>query len=201
MNSIKKNLKRERANIKRNYFISYFILILTAYLTYIIINLQLLSGWEVYFTIFYSILIELLLLINIIKTYVETRFKLEILDGRVKIREVLKEPLSFQTSKVVFVDVVQGKNLFDIIIVTNKIKRNKRLLSLKNEEKNKELIKIRNFLIQKYEEDDFYYYVLKKGGLRKYYYLYKLYKNCFDAEFSRQSMEYIKQFMEEYNLS
>ncbi|KRQ87751.1 hypothetical protein ABG79_00556 [Caloramator mitchellensis] len=202
MNSIKKNLKRERANIKRNYFLSYFILILIAYFTYMIINLQLLTGWEVYFTIFYAVVIEILLIVNIIKTYVETRFKFEIADNRVKIRSFLSEPFSFQTSKVVYVDVVQGKNIFDIIIVLNKVKRNKKLISLKaSAEKESNLKRISNFLNQKYENDDFYYYIIKNGGYKKFNYLFKLYKNCFEAEFSRMAMEYVKQFMEEYNLS
>lgn len=197
MFSIKKAIKKERARLNRNYFISFFILILVAYLTFAAISLSVVKGWQSYFTIAYALIIELLILINIFKLYFESKFSVDISFEKIKIHQPLKGNLPLQPSKVVYVDVISNKDAFDIVIFI-KGKRVKRLLKL-NE--NGDFKRVYRILNEKYNEDEFYYYIIKKGGAKKYFYLYKLYKNCFEAEFSRKAMEYIKLFMEEYNLS
>lgn len=197
MFSIKKAIKKERARLNRNYFISFFILILVAYLTFAAIRLSVVKGWQSYFTIAYALIIELLILINIFKLYFESKFSVDISFEKIKIHQPLKGNLPLQPSKVVYVDVISNKDDFDIVIFI-KGKRVKRLLKLNENGDFKRVYKILN---EKYNEDEFYYYIIKKGGAKKYFYLYKLYKNCFEAEFSRKAMEYIKLFMEEYNLS
>ncbi|SEF38904.1 hypothetical protein SAMN05660865_00078 [Caloramator fervidus] len=198
MYSIKKALKKEKAKLNRNYFVSYFLMILILYLTYVAVNLNLVEGWKVYFTIFYAFIIEVILFINILKMYSESKFSIQVDLDKVKIYQPFKGTITFQTSKVVYVDVLSKKDSFDLVIFL-KSKRAKRFIRLTKEDEM--FKKAYDFLYQKYGEDEFCYYIVKNGGAKKYFYLYKLYKNCFEAEFSRKAMEYVKLFLQEYNLS
>jgi adenylate cyclase len=52
-----------------------------------------------------------------------------------------------------------------------------------------------------YNGKEYYTYIIKKTGAKKYYYLYLLYKNAYESHFTKEAVNYVKRFMEEYNLA
>ena len=202
--SIKKQLRKEEARRKRIIIVSIFLMLFVPYMVLMLNDEGLFTAFEKYFVYGYAIIVDAILLFNILEIRLESNFKFEILGSRVKIQDgILKPQLSIQIDKIVYVDVRKETCDFNILIVTIKSKRKKGLFELNSEcvKKNRSLSKIYDYLQNIYPGHNFYCYILNKSGTRKYYYLYLLYKNAYSAKFSEDAVNYVKSFIEEYNLS
>lgn len=203
--SIKKQLKKERAKNKKIILFSLFIMVLMPYMVLILNNEGLFSGWEVYFAFFYAAFVDMLLLYNIIRINSDKNYEFYIENNKLKIKEgIFSSTHSVSLNKVLYVDVSQTTiDDFEALIIMEKVKRNKGFFDFDPEyiKKDKDHKNTYNHLVNKYPNKEFYGYILKKAGSKKYYYLYMLYKNSYNAAFSKKAMEYVKRFTDEYNLS
>jgi hypothetical protein len=202
---IKKQIKRDKARRKRIILVSIIIMVFMPYLVIVLNDQNIFFGWEKYFAYSYAGFIDLLLVVNVLRLIAEDKFDLSIHNQRVKVKEGFIRPVfSIQLDKIVYVDAVQkSKEDFEILIIFNKGKRNKSFLILNTVfvRNNSQYKSAYNYLKNRYPEKEFWCYRIKKAGARKYYYLYLIFKSAYHVEFSQNAIDYIKSFMEEYNLS
>lgn len=202
---IKKQIKKEELKQKRIIAVSIVIALLMPYMVYVLNGEGLFVGWEVYFAYIYAAFVDFLLVINILRTLSNSRFEFAISNQKVKIRDsILVSPVSINLNKILYVDISQRpQNDFEILIVLERGKRSRGFLEFDSE-----FVKARsaykpalNYLINAYPGKHFHCFIIKKAGAKKFYYLYLLYKNAYDAHFSEKAVGYVKTFIEEYNLS
>jgi hypothetical protein len=201
---IKKQIKRESSRKKSRVIISIVVMVLMSYFVVSLNEEELFTGWERYFTYGYLVVINGLLLINIFRTILSNIFEFNIVDGKIRVKDKLLKPtFSIGLDKIVYVDVGEkGKDDFEVLMVLEKGKRNKNLRQFDKDFVNSNIAFSSSLRHIKdiYPDRNFYCYTIRKMGSYKYYYLYLLYKNSYSAEFSKTSLEYIKRFVEEYNL-
>lgn len=202
---IKKQLKREEIKRKRTIAVSAAIAVLMPYMVYVLNGEGIFAGWEIYFAYFYAGFVDLLVLINILRTLSDSKFSYTINNQKIKIKDsVFASPVSINLNKIVYVDVSERPQKdFEVLLIIDKGKRSRGFFEFDSS-----FVKMRsiykntyNCLHERYGDRKFFCFVVKKGGSRKYHMLYVLYKNCYEAQFSQKAIEYIKTFIEEYNLS
>ncbi|EYE89880.1 hypothetical protein Q428_00560 [Fervidicella metallireducens AeB] len=202
---IKKQLKRDIARRKKLTAASLFIMILMVYLVAVLNDQGIFMGWEKYFAFLYVGVVNLLLFVNIVKLVSDDKFQLILGNQKVRIKDsFFKSPFNINLDKIIYIDIVERKNYeFEIVIIMEKLKRNKRFVKFDNSfiKGDPGYKKVYTHLRNSYKDKDLYCYIIKKAGARKYYYLYLLYKNSYNAEFSQLALNYVRTFMEEYNLS
>lgn len=203
--SIKKQLKREKTNKNRIVLVSIIIMIAMPYMVLILNNEGLFEGWEIYFAYLYAAFVDLLLLYNILRINSDRNYEFYIENRKLKIKEgAIRSVFSIPLDKILYVDVLKkSKDDFEALVIIEKGKRNRSLIDLDENfiKSNKEYKDALRQLSNMYPNKEFYTYTLKKTGSKKYYYLYMLYKNTYNAMFSTRAMEYVKRFTDEYNLS
>lgn len=201
---IKKQLKREKSRKSRVIFLSVVIMFIVPYIITVLSNQGNLRGWEENFYFMYAVIIDLLLIINIIRLKIDDSFDMTVKEGRIIIKDrILKSPFAISPEKVTYVDAVdKSSGEFDIIIIMN-MKREKRFQRFNEKyiREHPQYKKIYIYLMDSREDKDFCFYLINKGGARKFYYLYLLFKNLYEAEFSKNAVEKVKMIMEEYNLA
>lgn len=201
---IKKQISREISRRRRIILLSLTVMILMSYLVLSLNEEKLFTGWELYFAFGYLFLVNGLLMANILRIVLGNFLRFNIEDGRVRIKDGIFRPrFSIGLDKIVYVDLSENKKgEFEILIVMEKGKRNKSLREFGREimEMDPAYRGAYIHLENAHPEERFYCYILKRGGANKYYYLYTIYKNSYKAEFSKTSLNYIKRFIEEYNL-
>lgn len=201
---IKKQLKREKSRKSRVIFLSVVIMFIVPYIITVLSNQGNLRGWEENFYFMYAVIIDLLLIINIIRIKIDDSFDMTVKEGRIIIKDrILKSPFAISPEKVTYVDAVdKSSGEFDIIIIMN-MKREKRFQRFNEKyiREHPQYKKIYIYLMDSREDKDFCFYLINKGGARKFYYLYLLFKNLYEAEFSKNAVEKVKMIMEEYNLA
>lgn len=201
---IKKQLKREKSRKSRVIFLSVVIMFIVPYIITVFSNQGNLRGWEENFYFMYAVIIDLLLIINIIRIKIDDSFDMTVKEGRIIIKDrILKSPFAISPEKVTYVDAVdKSSGEFDIIIIMN-MKREKRFQRFNEKyiREHPQYKKIYIYLMDSREDKDFCFYLINKGGARKFYYLYLLFKNLYEAEFSKNAVEKVKMIMEEYNLA
>lgn len=202
---IKKLLGRERSKRRWIVVISIIVMILMPYMVAVLNDQGLFSGWEVYFVFSYAGVVDILLLVNILRVISEDQFDMFISEDKIKIKSgMLKSTFSIPMDRIVYIDVGEkGKSEFEVIIVVDKGKRNKNLSEFNYSiaKYSPYYKKLYNKLKNEYPDKKLYCYIIKKAGARKYYYLYSIYKKAYNAYFSDLSIQYIKRFMEEYDLA
>lgn len=202
---IKKQLKKEKSQKSRIIFLSVIIMIIVPYIIIVLSNQGSFHGWEENFAFSFAFIVDLLLIINIVKLKVDDSFDMAAKEGRIIIKDqILKPPFVLKAEKVTYVDAVDKSSIeFEIIIIMNNMKREKRFQKF-NEgyvRQHSQYRRIYTHLMESREDKDFYFYIIGKGGAKKFYYLYLLFKNLYQAEFSKAAVEKVKMIMEEYNLS
>jgi hypothetical protein len=202
---IKKQIKKEKSRRSRVIFLSVIIMIIVPYIITVLSNQGTFRGWEENFSLIYAVIIDLLLMINIIRLKMDDNFDMTAKDGRIIIKDrILKSPFVLNPEKATYVEARDKNNGdFEIIIIMNNMKREKRFQRFNEEYVNQhsQYRTIYTHLMATREDKDFCFYIIGKAGARKYYYLYLLFKNLYGAEFSKTAVEKVKMIMEEYNLS
>jgi hypothetical protein len=202
---IKKQIKKEKSGRNRIIVVSIIIMLLMPYIVVALNNQGTFIGWEKYFAFSFAGLIDLLIVVNILRVVAEGNFDFTIHNQRIKIISGFFKPaFSIHLDKVLFVDISEkSKDEFEVLIVFHKGKRNKSFLSFNSDfvKSNKEFKSAFNYLINRYPDSELWCYRIKKGGAKKYYYLYLIFKSAYHVEFSQHAVDYIRRFMEEYNLS
>jgi hypothetical protein len=202
---IKKQLKKEESKRKRIIAVSIAIALLMPYAVGVFSGEGLFVGWEIYFAYAYMAFVDLLLIMNILRTLSESRFDFTINNQKVRIKDsIMASPVSIHLDKILFVDVSERpQGDFEILIIVERGKRSRGFMEFGSE-----FVKVRasyrtayNYLTNAYPGKKYYCFAIKKAGSKKYYYLYLLYKNAYDAHFSENAVGYVKSFVEEYNLS
>jgi hypothetical protein len=202
---IKRQIKREKAKRKRTILLSVIVMLAMPYIVSSLNSEGIFRGWEVYFAFSYAALVDLLLFVNIIRVISEDKFDFEIYNEKIRIKSgVLRSPFSISLDKVVYVDVSEkSKEDFEMLIICQKGKRSRKFFVFNSlfVRKNKQYREAYNFLKNTYPDKEFWCYPIKNAGARKYYFLYLIFKSAYHVEFSDRALDYIKRFMEEYNLS
>jgi hypothetical protein len=142
---------------------------------------------------------------NIIRIVMDNIFEMTVEYQRIRIKDTLiRSPLVIQTDKVAFVGVLEKPHEeFEILMLIEKGKRSKKLPAFNEEfvKANKQYSNIYNEFVESHNGKEYYTYIIKKTGAKKYYYLYLLYKNAYESHFTKEAVNYVKRFMEEYNLA
>ncbi|SKA75847.1 hypothetical protein SAMN05443428_10199 [Caloramator quimbayensis] len=202
---IKKQLKKEEIKRKRAVAVSAAIAVLMPYMVYVLSSEGIFIGWEIYFAYFYAAFVDFLVLINIFRTLSDGKFSYSIYNQKIRIKDsIFSSPVSINLNKIVYVDVSERPQKdFEVLLIMDKGKRSRGFFEFDSS-----FVKMKsaykdtyNYLHEKYSGRKFFCYAVKKGESRKYHMLYILYKNCYEAQFSQRAIEYIKTFIEEYNLS
>ncbi|KMT22799.1 hypothetical protein [Clostridium cylindrosporum] len=202
--SIKKALKKEKFKRKRDIIISIIIMVFMAYFVAVLAENEVLIGFDSYFSFFYVIVIDFLLLINIIRILSEEKISFEVQEEKLKIDGGYLAPsYILPLKKIVYVDVhsISPKEFY-VLLVINKIHR-KKYKDYNNffVKRNPHYSSGLEFVKGKYsEEEKFSFIEIKKSGSRKYYLLYVLYKSAHNIVFSKNAIKYIKTFVDEYKL-
>jgi hypothetical protein len=202
---IKKQIKKEKAGKNRIIVVSIIIMILMPYIVFALNNQGTFMGWEKYFAFAYAAFIDLLIVINIFKIVSQGSFDFSIHNQKIRIKNgIFKSPFSIQLERVLYVDIGErSKEEFEILVVFHKSKRNKSFSNFNSTfvKTNSQYKSANNYLINRYPGSELWCYRIKRGGAKKYYYLYLIFKSAYHVEFSKKAVDYIKRFMEEYNLS
>ena len=203
--NLKKRLKREKSSITRVKLICSTMMILMPYMVVVLKDEGIFKNWEFSFAISYAILVDGLLFIYILKSISDLHLSFYVGQQKIKIKDGLfKLYFQVQLQKVIYIDIIKRKNDdFEIFIIMKKGKRNKRYVPF-----NIEFLKAHpqfrltyEYLSENNVIVDFLGTYIRKGGVKKYYLLYLLYKNSHNSECSKVALEYVKRFMEEYNMS
>lgn len=203
--NLKKRLKKEKTNKTRAILICSTVMILMPYMVLVLNDQGIFKGWEYNFSLSYAILIDVLLFLYILKSISDLYLSFYVGHQKIKIKDGLfKLYFQIQLQKVVYVDIIKRKNdEFEIFIIMKKGKRNRKYIPF-----NIEYVKIHpefrltyEYLSEKNTVVDFSGTYIRKGGVKKYYLLYMLFKNSHNSEYSKAALEYVKRFMEEYNMS
>lgn len=202
---IKKQIKKEKA--RRKNIITFSILVMAAipYLIIVLNDQSIFKGWEAYFSFLFAGVVDVLLLFNIIRVSSDSFFEFTVNNQRIRIKDsVLRKPATIQAEKVFYVDIAEkARENFDILIIMEKGKRHKNFEIL-NEAFIKKYVQYKNVyneFLEQHQCGEYYTYIIRKGGAKKYYYLYLIYKNAYHAKFTKNAVNLIKRFMEEYNLA
>lgn len=200
---IKKALKKENFKRRIEIVISLLIMIFMAYFVAVLVEDEILTGFDSYFSFFYVIIIDLLLLINIGRILSEERISFNASDDRLQIKQSWPYPnyiLPFD--KILYVDVYRAsKKDFYVLIITKKAYRRKyKDFNGYFIRKNTHYSDAFNNVKAMYSEEELSCIEIKKSGSRKYYLLYILYKSKYNIDFSKEAINYIKTFVEEYKL-
>ncbi|MCX7951443.1 MAG: hypothetical protein N2594_05765 [Clostridiales bacterium] len=201
---IKKMLSKESAKRKRTVFFSIVLMIVMLYLVLIFDDQGYFTGIERTGVYIYLYIIEALFVINILRTFIDSTYDIVFTRERFKVVKAFTQGVAIAYNKVLYVDVIEeNQNDFEILILLDKVKRSKAMFVLNNEYALKHDKYLRSYKTASdyYDSNSFYAYTIKNGGAKKYFYLYKLYKTCYNAQFSDKSISYIKKVIEEYSLS
>lgn len=202
--SIKKQLKKERSKNKKIIVFSLVIMVIMPYMVVILNNEGLFSGWEIYFAFFYAAFVDVLLLYNILRIKRDENYEFYLGNQKIKVREgIFRSSFSISTNKILYVDISKKSiDDFEVLIVMEKSKKNNNFFDFNAHyvKKDGDYKNTYNHLADIYPDKEFCSYIINKSGSKKYYYLYMLYKNCYNATFSTRAMGYVKRFTDEYNL-
>lgn len=203
--NIKKRYKKEKSLIKRNSFIIIFIMLLIPYMVVVLNDEGVFKGLEFDFALIYATIIDVLMLAYIVKIINDNKLTFQMVGRKLKIRRGLFSlPFSIPVDKAIYVDIIENKNQkFETIIIMKKGKKNKNFDAF-----NIGFVKSRiqykgvyEYLNRNNQSVDYNCIIISSGGTKKFYLLYTLFKNAYNAEFSSKALDYIKKFMEEYNMS
>lgn len=156
-----------------------------------------LFGRFTYFFILFLMFIEILIVICIFIRYNSDYFKYNIDGRKLNLKEgIFSREVSIYCDKIKIVHVVNYKDDFEIIIITDTRGRKEDLKIV-----NEILFKKYPYIFEKYKymkitnpENEFYYKVIYKGGYNKYMVLDSIYRNSINAHFSDEAIEKIKQY-------
>ncbi|HAZ37665.1 MAG TPA: hypothetical protein DEF85_02710 [Clostridiaceae bacterium] len=205
--NIKKKLKKEKSVKKNTIWFSVIIMIIMTYVVFALYYSGYFKGGEIFFSFLYIVVVDGLLILNILRIISNDKFEFYLSNDneKIKIKDgLLSSPFSINLDWIYYIDAAPKANADDIevLIVSKKGKRNKRFLPFDDN-----LVKAKPYYKNTYKYimenkpcKDLYYYIVRKSGAKKYYYLYLIYKNAYDANFSDRALDYIKDFSEEYNL-
>jgi hypothetical protein len=203
--NIKKRFKKEKTNKKRALFICIIVMILMPYMVIALNEQSIFGGWEYYFALAYAILVDLLLIFYLVRKFNDSKISFQIIGRKIKIRDsFFKFYYSISFEKIIYIDIIDKKNLdFDIVIVMKKGKKNKRFINfnigyIKTHQQYKGIYEHLN---NRNEVVDYQCILINRGGTKKFYLLYLIYKNSYNADLSPRVLDYVKKFMEEYNMS
>lgn len=200
---IKKALKREILKRRVEIIISLLIMVFMAYFVSVLVEDQILTGFDSYFSFFYVIIIDLLLLINIGRILSEERISFNILNDRLEVKQTWPYPnYILPLNKILYVDVHKvSKKEFYVLIITKKAYRKKyKDFNGYFIRKNTHYADTFDIIKSMYSDEGLSCIEIKKSGSRKYYLLYILYKSQYNIGFSKEAINYIKTFIEEYKL-
>ncbi|MCX7694406.1 MAG: hypothetical protein N2Z71_01630 [Caloramator sp.] len=200
---IKKKLAKERAKFKRSIFFSITIMIVMLYLVKVLDDQGYFIGLER--TLIYANLyiIEFLFIVYMFRMYIDSTFDIIFKQDRVKVQKLFSRVVNIPLDNILFVDVVEKYDDFQVILLVDKMKRSKALTIFDKQYalNHNDYLKCYKEASHLYEREKFYCYIIKNGGSKKYFYLYKLYKTCYRAHFTDRAIKYIKLVIDEYNLS
>lgn len=202
---IKKQIKRENARRKNIITFSVLVMVLIPYLIVVLNDQSIFKGWEAYLSFSFVVVVDLLLLLNIIRVMSDSFFEFTINNQRIRIKDsIVRKPVSIQAEKVAYVDVAEkSREDFDILVIMEKGKRHKNFESLDEDfiKSHMQYKEVYNEFLKQHQNNEYYTYIIRKAGAKKYYYLYLLYKNAYHAKFTKNAVNLVKRFMEEYNLA
>ena len=202
---IKKSLKKEKTSKNRILFISLLIMIIMPYMVVIMNEEGIFNNWEFHFGVSYAILVDTLLLFYITKSFANYDLVFNIHGQKMKIKDgTFNLKFDIPLTKLLYVDIIESKNNdFDILIIMKKGKVNKKFKNFNIEyvKEHPRFKVVYEHFFKKGEIVDYFYVFIKKGGVKKYYLLYSIFKRAYNAEFSTLALDYVKKFMEEYNMS
>lgn len=203
--NIKKRYKKEKSMIKRNFIIVFLLMVLIPYIVVILNDEGIFSGLEFDFALMYASVIDILLLFYIIKDINDNRLSFQMVGRKLRIKKGLFGfSFSISVDKTFYVDIIENKKQnYEIVIIMKKGKKNKNFIAfnigfVKTHQQYKGIYEHLN---RDNPSVDYNCVILASGGSKKFYLLYTLFKNAYNAEFSLKSVNYVKKFMEEYNVS
>lgn len=202
---IRKQIKRERTRRKNIITFSLLVMALIPYLIIVLNDQSIFKGWEAYFSFSFVGAVDLLILLNVIRVISDSFFEFTVNRQRIRIKEsIIRKPVIIHAEKIAYVDVAEkAKGDFDILVIMEKGKRHRSFESL-DENFIKSHIQYKDVyeeFLEQHKGNDYYTYIIRKAGAKKYYYLYLIYKNAYNAKFTKNAVNLIKRFMEEYNLA
>lgn len=203
--NIKKRFKKEKTSITRTIIISLVIMILMPYMVVILNDQGIFKGWEFYFALAYAILVDLLLVYYIFKNLDDKKLVFEVSGRKIRIKDSLvRFSFSIPLDKIIYIDVIERKNQeFSLFILMRKGKRNKRFISFNigYAKLNPQYKRVYEHFNSPNEIVDYHLVLLNRGGAKKFYLLYLIFKNAYNAEITPKALDYVKKFMEEYNMA
>lgn len=202
--TIRKALKKEKLKRKIDIIISVIIMVVMAYFVAVLAENDILTGFDSYFSFFYVMIIDFLLLVNILRVLSEEKISFNVVGDKLKIDGGFLSPsYVLPLEKVVYVDAhrISDKE-FNVLIVTKKAYRKKyKDFNGYFVRKNPHYSEPMEYIKSTYnDEEKFSCVEIKKSGARKHYLLYTLYKTSYNIEFSKEAINYIKTFINEYKL-
>lgn len=202
---IKKQIKKERARRKNIITLSLVVMAVIPYLIIVLNDQRVFKDWEAYISLSFAIALDLLLLLNIMRILSDSFFEFSITNQRIRIKDsIIRKPIIVQADRVAYVDIAEkAREDFDIITIIEKGKRHKNFQILDENfiKGHMQYKDVYSRFLKQNPEDEYYTYIIRKAGAKKYYYLYLLYKNAYHSEFTKNAVNLIKRFMEEYNLA
>lgn len=185
---IEKALKRQKV-YKKLFFI--FMAIISIFLPIV----AYLANIRMLFMMIYLIVLELLILFAITIKLDFYRLEFSCQNGRLKFKNGILSNESLILCKDVAIVHTNKSNVdIEIIIVTSKNLKNKRLLPItegfikRYPEASHDYLKLKRLN----PETIYYFQIITKGALKKYILLDTIYKNCISANFTASAIENIK---------
>lgn len=203
--NIKKRSKKEKGLLRRSGLIILVLILIIPYMIFVLNEEGIFDSSEYLFALIYASVIDLLLFFYFLKRMNDQCLEFLIKGRKLRISSGwFSFAYAISLDKIVYVDVLEGtKQSFEIVVLMKKGKVNKKL-----EEFNAGFVKTRQQYKPVYEHlsrnntiVDFQCTRIQKGGVRKFKLLYVLFKNAVQGEFSSRAVDYVKKYMEEYNVS
>lgn len=205
MVKIKKQIKRENSKKNMVILITIAVMAVIPYFMAVFVDEGLITGLVKYGAAVYTAVVEILLFTYAVRVVNGNRLIFSVHNGRIKIKEGLYGfSYTIPVERLMYVDIIQKKNTdFEILLIINHGKRNKyfREFNIETVENNPDYSEAFQYLQDKHGIVDFYAAPVRYAGAKKYFLLYAIYKNCYKAVFAQTALNYVKRFMEEYNMT
>lgn len=152
-----------------------------------------------FFLVIYLSTIEALILLALIANMNREYLKYEIKNYKLVIKNgLISEKISIVCEKVVLVHMEENEGKSYLILITSSNFRTKKVRPI-----SKEFLRRHPYVAQHYyeikkynPEEKYFYFMITKGGYYKYKLLYKMYKNCVKAFYTKETIQNIKEYME-----
>jgi hypothetical protein len=203
--NISTRIKRENSKMTRTILTSLLIILLMPYMVYVLNQGGIFSKLEYYFALGCTTCVDILLFINMLKCYDELFLNYSTYGRKLKIKEGLFSFIySVSLDKIEYIEVIEKKKMdFEIVMLIKKGKFNKRFIefNIGYVKTHQQYKGIYEHMLSKEKIVNYHCVIIEKGSSKKFTLLYLIFKNSYNCEMSPRALEYVKKFMEEYNIA